>query len=160
RLDIQQTITKSMKLRLAASRAQPGLSSIRVSDQSKFVSQLQRDSRAHQRRFHSEIQHPSRLLLRSCAFGVRRLLKSKRGNPRLVHDEIHFLLLFPLEKPRHGSSPSCCGLPGYLRVGIAGLIFPQALELAPVSSPWRLLRRNKHPVNWTTQNLLSSGSQI
>jgi len=87
-------------------------------------------------------------------------MELERGCARLIHDKIHFLLLLPLENSCNRSAPTCRGFPGDLREGIAGLIFPQALELSPLSGPWRLLRRNQHAVNRAAQNLLSPGPQI
>src|SRR5277367_1397884 len=87
-------------------------------------------------------------------------MEGERGRTRLIHDKIHFLLLLPLEEPCDRSASTSRRFPGDLRVGIAWLIFPQALELAPVPGPWRLLRRNKHAVNRTAQNLLPPWPQI
>ena len=79
-------------------------------------------------------------------------MESERGYPRLIHDKIHFLLLLPLKEPCDRSAPTGRRFPRDFRIGIAGLIFPQALELASVSGPGRLLRGDKHAVNRAAQN--------
>src|SRR3954471_8720488 len=79
---------------------------------------------------------------------------------RLVPHEIYFLLLLPLEKTGNGRAPASCGFPCDLRIGIAGLIFPQTLDLTPVPRPGCLLRCHKHAINRAAQNLLSPRPQI
>src|SRR5215470_8644394 len=150
-----------MELGLARSRVQPGLRSVRVSDQTKLITEFQRNGRSHHRCFDCEIQHPSWCaLLWNGATAVRGRMECKRGCPRLVHHKIYFLLLFPLEEPCDRRTTARRRLPGDLRIRIAGLIFPQALEVAAVPGPWRLLGRYKHSVNPAAKNLLPSGPQI
>src|SRR5215472_14065343 len=159
-LEIQQAIAKLAQLELPASRAQPGLGLIRVGDQPKLIAQFERDRRAHQRRLHREIQQPRRARLSEGALWGPRRRERKRGGPRLVHHETYFLLLLPLEEPRDRSTPSRRGFPCDLRVGIARLIFAQALEIAPVAGPRRLPRNHKRAVNPAAQNLMAPQPQI
>src|SRR5690348_1494862 len=94
------------------------------------------------------------------AFGVCRGIEFNGGRPRLVHREIYFLLLLPLEESRNRCAPPRRGFPRDLRVIVARLIFAQALEIAPMPGPRRLSRCHKRAVNGAAQDLPPPRLQI